>query len=106
MKRLLTGVALAMLATGALAQSSAPVGNENTSSNDAIKDPVARNTAAPAEGANSFTERQAQRRIAKAGYSQVSALTKDDSGVWQGTAKRNGKSVQVALDYKGNVTSK
>ena len=60
---------------------------------------------APLEGANSFTEGQAKDRIFAAGFSDVSGLTKDDKGIWRGTATRDGKSVKVALDYKGNVVS-
>jgi len=60
---------------------------------------------APFEGANSFTEGQAQDRILAAGYSNVSSLTKDDKGIWRGTAEAQGKKVNVAVDYKGNVVA-
>ncbi len=60
---------------------------------------------APLEGANSFTEGQAQDRVVAAGYSGVSALKKDEKGVWRGTATKDGASVNVAVDYKGNVVS-
>lgn len=60
---------------------------------------------APLKGANSFTEGQAQDRVLAAGYTDVSALTKDDKGIWRGTAAQEGKSVKVAVDYKGNVVS-
>lgn len=65
----------------------------------------ATDTAAPVAGANSFTEDQAKGRIQDAGYSEVSGLTKDDKGIWRGQAKKDGKSMPVALDYQGNVTS-
>jgi hypothetical protein len=58
---------------------------------------------APFEGANSFTEGQAQDRILAAGYTDVSALKKDDKGIWRGTAQSQGKEVNIAVDYKGNV---
>lgn len=58
---------------------------------------------APLEGANSFTEAQAKQRIVDAGYTGVSALAKDDRGVWRGTAMKSGKSASVAVDFKGNV---
>jgi len=32
----------------------------------------------------------------------VGALTKDDGGVWRGSATRDGQPAQVWLDYKGN----
>jgi hypothetical protein len=60
---------------------------------------------APLEGANSFTEGQAQDRALAAGYSDVSALKKDDQGIWRGTANKDGKPVKVAVDYKGNVVA-
>jgi putative membrane protein len=56
-------------------------------------------------GANSFTEAQAKSAIEKAGYTDVSALTKDDKGIWRGTANKSGKSVPIALDYQGNVVA-
>lgn len=60
---------------------------------------------APLEGANSFTEGQAQDWVLAAGFADVSTLNKDDKGIWRGTAKKEGKSVKVAVDYKGNVVS-
>jgi putative membrane protein len=63
------------------------------------------NPAAPVPGANSFTEAQAKTAIEKAGYADVSALTKDDKGIWRGTATKDGKSTPIALDYQGNVVA-
>ena len=60
---------------------------------------------APLKGANSFTEGQAQDRVVAAGFSSVSALTKDEKGIWRGTATKDGKNVNVAVDYKGNVVA-
>ena len=57
----------------------------------------------PAKGKNSFTMKQARHRIEKKGYSNVTGLTKDQNGVWRGTAQKDGQSVNVWLDYKGNV---
>ncbi len=62
-------------------------------------------TAAPVAGANSFTMAQAQKRIEDQGYTQVSALAKDDKSIWRGHAMKDGKTVDVALDYQGHVTS-
>jgi hypothetical protein len=56
-------------------------------------------------GANSFTEAQARSRLQAHGYGQVSALSKDQEGVWRGSATRNGRQVHVGLDYKGNISS-
>lgn len=63
------------------------------------------NPSAPIPGANSFTEEQAKSRIQDAGYTDVSALTKDDQGIWRGEASKDGKSAAVALDYQGNVVA-
>lgn len=60
--------------------------------------------AAPLPGANSFTETQARERLEKAGYSGVNDLKKDDQGIWRGSASRNGGTVTVSVDYRGNVT--
>lgn len=60
---------------------------------------------APFKGANSFTENQAKDRVVAAGFGTVSALTKDNDGIWRGTAMKDGKSVNVAVDYKGNVVA-
>ena len=60
---------------------------------------------APFEGANSFTEGQAQDRILAAGFTNVSGLTKDDKGIWRGEAEAEGKTLNVAVDYKGNVVT-
>jgi hypothetical protein len=60
---------------------------------------------APFEGANSFTEGQAQDRVLAAGFGNVSTLTKDAKGIWRGTAEAQGKPVNVAVDFKGNVVT-
>jgi hypothetical protein len=61
-------------------------------------------TRAPLAGANSFTQAEAERRIISQGYTQVSGLAKDDQSIWRGTAVKNGTPVDVAMDYRGNVT--
>ena len=35
----------------------------------------------------------------------VTDLKKDDDGVWRGNAMRDGKSVTVGFDYKGNIAA-
>lgn len=74
------------------------------SHNPAVKDSTPTTTPLAAKGHNSFTESQAQSRITKAGYTDVTALAKNKNGVWQGKAMKDGQTVNVALDYKGNVT--
>jgi hypothetical protein len=63
------------------------------------------NPGAPVSGANSFTEGQAKSRIEAQGYANVSNLQKDDQGVWRGKAMKDGKSVNISLDFQGNVTA-
>lgn len=58
-----------------------------------------------ASGANSFTQGEARSRIQSKGFSQVNNLKLDNQGIWRGTATKDGKSVQVALDYQGNVVA-
>lgn len=60
---------------------------------------------APLPGANSFTEEQAKDRVTKAGFASVSAMKKDDQGIWRGTASKSGATVNVAVDYRGNVVT-
>lgn len=64
------------------------------------------NPDAPVAGANSFTEEQAREQIAKAGYAGVSALVKDENGIWRGKATKDGATHDVQVDFQGNVTSK
>jgi hypothetical protein len=93
----------AMSAGAALAQTTAP---SSSTAPPAVTTSGANNTtAAPVAGANSFTMAQAQKRIEDQGYTQVSALMKDDMSVWRGHAMKDGKAMNVALDYQGNITS-
>ena len=106
---------LSALATGAVAQSTnsqssgssaAQPMNSNDSSNPAVThkpadSPQTSGTVEP--GANSFTEAQARSRLEAQGFSNVAELRKDDQGIWRGKAQRDGKSVSVAIDYKGTV---
>jgi hypothetical protein len=54
-------------------------------------------------GANSFTHDEAVSRIESKGYTKVKHLKKDASGVWRGTAMKDGQPVSVSVDYQGNV---
>jgi hypothetical protein len=69
-------------------------------------DDGSRTAASPQPGANSFTEGQARSRIEAAGFSNVSELQKDDQGIWRGRGMREGRQVNVALDFTGAVTSR
>ena len=62
-----------------------------------------RDAGAPLPGANSFTEAQARSRIENLGFTSVAGLTKDVNGVWRGKAMKDGKTEDVAIDYRGNI---
>ena len=101
---LIVAAVLALVATGAVAQNQNPPAN-NAPQNSAINssDSSNRQVTAPVAGCNSFTEGEAKSRIEKMGFSNVSNLKKDDNGVWRGRATKDGKTVDVSLDYQGNV---
>ena len=88
--------------TGTTAPGMSATGNSPTDHNQAVATTPA-STATPAHGSNSFTMVQARRRIAHHGFSHVRDLTKDDQGVWHGTAMQSGNPVKVWEDYKGSV---
>lgn len=72
-------------------------------SNPAVRTEDSKTVTAPVAGANSFTEGEAKSRIEARGFANVSELKKDDQGIWRGKAMRNGSSIDVALDFQGNV---
>lgn len=100
---ILGAIAIALASTVALAQESTPPATSGDT--PAVATPDAQNPAAPVAGENSFTENQAKERIAEAGYNNVSGLKLDDTGVWRGTAMKDGKSLNVSLDFQGNVVA-
>jgi hypothetical protein len=67
--------------------------------------PDSKTAAAPVAGANSFTEAQARSRIEAHGYINVTGLKKDDKSIWRGKATKGGATVDVALDYQGNIVA-
>lgn len=91
-------------ATLALAQRTPSTNSDGNT--PAIATPDSKNVTAPVEGANSFTQDQAKSRIEKAGFSDVKNLTKDDNGIWMAAGMKDGKSVNIALDYQCNVVAK
>lgn len=106
MKSIILAAAALLSASTLFAQAQttpAPTINGNT---PAVATPDTKNPTAPVAGANSFTESQAKARIEGAGYSDVKDLKKDDKGVWQAMAMKDGNSAAVSLDYQGNVVSK
>jgi hypothetical protein len=86
------------LATGAVAQTSSS-GSQNAPTSSGGSD----SQQPPLAGANSFTESQAKSRIEDHGYTQVGELRKDDKSIWHARATKDGKPVEVQLDFKGNV---
>src|SRR5690348_11128261 len=101
---LLGGAVLALIASGAMAQNANPPatqGPQNSAINSS--DSSNRRVDAPVKGRNSFTEGEAKSRIEKMGFSDVSDLKKDDDGVWRGRAMKDGRTVDVSVDYQGNV---
>jgi putative membrane protein len=64
------------------------------------------NSAPLENGANSFTEGQASERLREAGISNVTGLRKDDNGVWRGRGQWQGRSVEVGLDFRGNIQAR
>ena len=91
--------------SGALAQTSAPPANAKPST-PAVTTNNTPPPADPAAGRNSFTMAQAKSRLEAAGYSGVSGLAKDKDGVWRGMASKGGSTINVSVDYQGNVIPK
>jgi len=105
MRNLFTMTALlAFIAGGAVAQTQTPPAKDGPQ-NSAINSSNSSNRQvdAPVAGRNSFTEGEAKSRIEKMGFSNVNNLKKDDKGVWRGRAMKDGKTIDVSVDYQGNV---
>jgi hypothetical protein len=104
--KILGAIGAGMLLASMASAQAMPQANKDAAGNPALKHMDVKMTKAPAQGANSFTEAQARSRISMAGYSHVSDLKKDNDGLWQGKAMKNGKPLRIALDYKGDVSTK
>lgn len=89
-------------ATSALAQNPPAQSGPN---NNAVNSSGQNNSNAPVAGRNSFTEGQAKSKIEGAGYGNVTALKKDDNGVWRGKADKGGSPTDVSVDFQGNVNT-
>lgn len=59
----------------------------------------------PTPGASSYTADQARAAIEKAGYTELGPLNRNANGLWQGEATKDGRKVQVSIDYKGAITT-
>jgi putative membrane protein len=55
---------------------------------------------------NPFTMEDARNHLMQQGYTNVSELVKDAQGKWVGSASKDGKTVPVAVDVKGGLTTK
>jgi protein CpxP len=118
MKRLIwVGLALQLCAVPCFAQTAAPASPAQNGGNGGVPGgftgvavPSAPGSASTvsnqglAQGANSFTEGQARSRLKNNGYSQVSALTKGDDGIWRGSAMKDGATIHVSVDFKGDIS--
>ena len=106
MKTMISAAALAaalgLCAAPAFAQ---PSGGPDAKGNAPLKHAHTVNDGAAKHGRNSFTEGQARRHIEKAGFTGVTGLAKGDDGVWRGQAMRDGQATDVAMDFKGNVST-
>lgn len=98
-----TLAAISFASAAALAQEPPARAPAPESAPPTITAPGTPDRAVPVPGENSFTEEQARERIAEAGYTSVSPLSLDANGVWRGTAAKGSMTVNIALDYKGNV---
>lgn len=83
-----------------------PMPSNNAMQNPATKSPDKMTDAPLARGKNSFTQKQAEARFRKAGYTHIVNLAQDQDGLWQARVMRHGKWVNAALDYKGNVAAR
>ncbi len=101
---LITAAAVGLCTTLAFAQAPAQPAQQGPQ-NPAVKSMDANNAAAPVAGANSFTLGEAKSHIEDKGFTKVHGLKKDKDGVWRGTAMKDGATVHVGLDFKGNVTT-
>jgi hypothetical protein len=108
-KLIYTTLAASLIALSAQAQNTttptAPAPSVTTTVPTATPPAKMPDAGAPLPGSNSFTEAQATARIVELGYTDVKGLGKDSAGVWRGTAMKNGKSQNVALDFKGNIVA-
>lgn len=93
----------AALVISSAAYAQAPAAKDGPGNNAVNSDQ--KNSNAPVAGRNSFTEGQAKSAIEKAGYTNVSGLKKDDTGVWRGNASKGGTASAVSVDFQGNVNA-
>jgi hypothetical protein len=103
MKRSLLVACAGLIAASAASAQTPPA--KSGPNNNAVNSAGQNNSNAPVAGRNSFTEGQAKSKIEEAGYKNVTALKKDDNGVWRGKASKGGSSADVSVDFQGNVNT-
>lgn len=99
----LVSLASALMLIGSVSVSAQSQPAQSGPGNNAVNSADQNNSNAPVAGRNSFTEGQAKSKIESAGYANVSALQKDNDGVWRGKADKAGTSTDVSVDFQGNV---
>ena len=82
----LAAVAALFISSGALAQQRAALHSPRLES-----------------GASSFTDGHVKSRLEAAGYTNVTELRKDEQGIWRGKAMKDGRQVNVGVDFKGTI---
>jgi hypothetical protein len=101
---LVVSLSLALASAGLAYAQGEPQSNPGSAPPNApLKSPDQMGPGPLAQGQNSFTRDQARSRIEQAGYSRVAGLIQDAQGLWHARATRDGRPVNVALDYKGDV---
>ncbi len=100
MRHVILAAGLTLLTTMAFAQDRPA---QKGPQNPAVKSVTQNNSSMPVAGANSFTRGEAIKQIEAKGYTHVAGLKKDKSGVWRGTAMKDGQKGKVSVDYQGNV---
>lgn len=101
-----SGANAAAGAAGGATDAGGAVSPPSSPQNDAINSDTNKGETTQTAGSNSFTEGQAKGHIENAGYTDVTGLTKTPDGLWTGSAKKDGKTVGVSVDFKGAVSAK
>jgi hypothetical protein len=96
----ITAVLLSLALSGAVsAQTDAPAATVDLSG------PAKINAGPLATGTNTLTEKQVQRRLMRAGLSNVSDLVLDENGIWRGKAERSGINLRIGVDRLGDIST-
>ena len=97
-------IAIAAIATLTAGTALAQYGAKQPASPPATQTQTQTKPATPTTpSAAAMTETQAKARIESQGFTNVSELKKDAQGMWSAKAMKDGKSVQVSLDARGQI---